>query len=186
MHPSIERPEQLKGKAIGVPSLGTGGIPLLRAYLKDNGVDPDNDVKLIPVGIGAPAMDAIKNNRVQAAMYWLGMVVIFENMGAKFRYFRAPDWDTAVDYTFTALQSTIDKDPQMVEAIARGANKATVFAMANPDCVRKLHWARWPNTKPSTKFVGHIPCSGSRRPASGTCVSRGSRTPRDLRRPGRI
>src|SRR5438552_7636572 len=73
----VKSVRDLKGKAIGVPSLGTGGIPLLRAYLKDNGVDADNDVKLIPVGIGAPAMDAIANNRVQAAMYWLGMVVIF-------------------------------------------------------------------------------------------------------------
>ena len=27
--------------------------------------------------------------------------------------------------------------------------KATIFAWANPDCARRMHWARWPNTKPS-------------------------------------
>jgi len=139
----------LKGKKIGVPSLGTGGIPLLRAYLRTNGLDPDKDVAMIPIGIGASALDAIRTDKVQAGMYWRGMVVIFENAGAKFRSFRDPNWDTAVDYTFTGLQPTIDKDPTMVEAIVRGANMATVFAMANPDCVRKLQWENWPNSKPS-------------------------------------
>jgi NitT/TauT family transport system substrate-binding protein len=139
----------LKGKKIGVPSLGTGGIPLLRAYLRSNGVDPDKDVTLIALGIGAPALEAIRSDKVQAAMYWRGMVVSFENAGAKFRSFRDASWDTSVDYTFSALQKTIDSDPKMVEAIVRGANKATLFAMTNPECVQKLHWAQWPNTKPT-------------------------------------
>jgi NitT/TauT family transport system substrate-binding protein len=145
----IKQIKELRGKNIGVPSLGTGGVPLLRAYLRDNGLDPDSDVHLIPIGIGASALEAINADKVQAAMYWRGMIVIFENKGAKFRYFRAPDWDRSVDYTFTTLQSTIDKDLAMVEAIARGAIKATVFAMANPECVRRLQWATWPNTKPT-------------------------------------
>ncbi|CAN5734712.1 ABC transporter substrate-binding protein [soil metagenome] len=139
----------LKGTKIGVPSLGTGGIPLLRAYLRSNGLDPEKDVTLIPLGIGAPALDAIRTDKVQAAMYWRGMIVIFENSGAKFRAFRDPSWDTSVDYTFSALQKTVDADPKMVEAIVRGSNKATLFAMTNPECVQKLHWAQWPNTKPT-------------------------------------
>jgi NitT/TauT family transport system substrate-binding protein len=27
--------------------------------------------------------------------------------------------------------------------------KATVYALTNPDCARKLHWERYPSTKPS-------------------------------------
>ena len=50
----IKEVKELKGKAIGVPSLGTGGMPLLKAYLRDNGINPDTEVKLIPLGIGAP------------------------------------------------------------------------------------------------------------------------------------
>ena len=47
------------------------------------------------------------------------------------------------------MQTTIDKDPAMVIAIARGVAKATVFALANPDCARKLHWQHYPSTKPT-------------------------------------
>jgi NitT/TauT family transport system substrate-binding protein len=145
----VKRLGDLKGKKIGVPSLGTGGIPLLRSFFRANGVDPDKDIALIPIGIGTSALEALRSDKVQAGMYWGGMIVKFENNGEKFRKFRDPSWDTTVDYTFTALQPIIDNDPKMVEAIVRGANMGTVFAMANPDCARKLEWDYWPSTKPT-------------------------------------
>ncbi len=37
----------------------------------------------------------------------------------------------------------------MVEAIARGAAKAELFAITNPDCVRRIQWKTWPATKPT-------------------------------------
>jgi NitT/TauT family transport system substrate-binding protein len=59
------------------------------------------------------------------------------------------DWRTYPDYSMSTMQATIDKDPAMVIAIARGAAKASVFALANPDCALKLHWAKYPSTRPS-------------------------------------
>lgn len=47
------------------------------------------------------------------------------------------------------MQKTIDSDPAMVEAISRGAAKATLFAQTNPDCTRRIHWAKFPSTKPT-------------------------------------
>jgi NitT/TauT family transport system substrate-binding protein len=47
------------------------------------------------------------------------------------------------------MQRTIDSDPAMVKAIATGAAKASVFVMANPDCERRLHWAKYPASKPN-------------------------------------
>jgi NitT/TauT family transport system substrate-binding protein len=37
----------------------------------------------------------------------------------------------------------------MVEAIARGAAKATLYAQTNPDCTRRIHWKNFPGTKPT-------------------------------------
>lgn len=37
-------------------------------------------------------------------------------------------------------------DPQPLTC---GAAKTTVFALANPDCVRRIQWKTWPNTKPT-------------------------------------
>jgi NitT/TauT family transport system substrate-binding protein len=47
------------------------------------------------------------------------------------------------------MQATIAKDPDMVVAISRGVAKATVYALANPECAVKLHWKYYPATKPS-------------------------------------
>jgi NitT/TauT family transport system substrate-binding protein len=139
----------LKGKTIGVFSLASGAIPLLKSYLAANGLDPNKDVSLIPVGLGAQPVDALRTNKVQALVYWGSANANFENAGLKLRYLSDPDWLKIPDFSLVALQKTIDADPDMIVAIVRGAAKASLFAETNPDCVRKLQWAHWPNTKPT-------------------------------------
>jgi NitT/TauT family transport system substrate-binding protein len=145
----IKDVKELKGKRIGIVSLATGGYPLLKGMLRSNGINPDTDVQIIAVGAGAPALDALKNERVQALMFWQSALTGFENAGAKLRVFRSPQWRAFPDFTLGTLQKTIDSDPAMVEAIARGAAKATLFAETNPECVRKIHWKNYPSTKPT-------------------------------------
>ncbi|VTU45628.1 ABC transporter substrate-binding protein [Variovorax sp. PBL-E5] len=138
-----------KGKNIGIVSLASGGLPLLRSLLKANGLDPDKDVNIIPTGAGAPALEALRSNRVQGLMFWNAAIAGFENAGAKLRLFRSPEWQRLPDFSLTVLQRTAERDPAMVEAIVRGAAKASLFAVSNPECVRKLHWARFPDSKPT-------------------------------------
>jgi NitT/TauT family transport system substrate-binding protein len=64
----IKSVTDLKGKKIGIFSLGTGGAPLLKGYLRSNGIDPDKDVQIIATGAGAPALEARRADRVQALM----------------------------------------------------------------------------------------------------------------------
>jgi NitT/TauT family transport system substrate-binding protein len=140
---------QLKGKKIGLVNLATGGIPFLKSYLAANGVSPDKDVELLPIGFGAQAVQAMKAGRVDALFYWGSANATFENQGLKLRYIDDPAWPKLPDFSMVALSKTIDSDPAMIEAIVRGAVKATVFTMANPDCVRQIQWKRWPDTKPT-------------------------------------
>lgn len=145
----IKDVKDLKGKKIGVFSLGTGGVPLLKAYLRKNGINPDSDVQIIATGAGAPALDALNNDRVQALMFWGQALVGFENAGAALRVLRDPAWSTMPDYTFATLQKTIDSNPAMVEAISRGSAMATLYAQTNPECARRLQWKYFPNSKPT-------------------------------------
>ena len=139
----------LKGKTIGVFSLATGGIAFLKSYLRQNGMDPDRDVTLVATGLGAPAVDALRTGKVQGLLYWAAAMAGFENAGLHLRYLRAPDWRGYPDLSLSTLQKSAAADPRMVEAIARGAARATVFALANPDCVRQVQWERFPATKPT-------------------------------------
>ena len=146
---AMQKVSDFKGKNIGIVSLASGGLPLLRSLLKANGLDPDKDVNIIATGAGAPALEALKSNRVQGLMFWSAAIAGFENAGAKLRLFRSPDWQRLPDFSLTTTQRAIERDPAMVEAIVRGAVKASLFAVSNPECVLKLHWARFPESKPT-------------------------------------
>jgi NitT/TauT family transport system substrate-binding protein len=145
----IRTPADFKGKTIGVFSLATGGIAFMKAYFRSLGMDPAKDIQIIPVGLGAPPVDALRSNRVQALLYWGSALAGFENVGLKLRFFQGDDWARTPDFTLSTLQSTMDADPAMVTAIAKGAAKACVFVTANPDCQRRLQWAAYPSSKPT-------------------------------------
>jgi NitT/TauT family transport system substrate-binding protein len=51
----IKSVADFKGKKIGIVSLATGGVPLLKGMLRSNGLNPDTDVQIIAVGAGARA-----------------------------------------------------------------------------------------------------------------------------------
>lgn len=145
----IKSVKDLKGKTVGLFSLATGGVAYLNTYLRANGLDPGKDVEFVPLGLGAPPVEALRSGKVQGLLYWAAAVSTFENAGLKLRKLVGEDWRSYPDYSLSTMQSTIDKNPAMVTAIARGVAKATVFALANPDCALKLHWAKYPSTKPS-------------------------------------
>ncbi|RZI94963.1 MAG: ABC transporter substrate-binding protein, partial [Rubrivivax sp.] len=138
-----------KGKLIGVPALGAGGVPLLESYFQANGIDPKKDITLVAVGAGPAALAALNAGRVQGLMFWASAIAGFEAMGGKYRYFFNPEWRRNPDYMLATLQSTIDSNPRMVEAVARGVAKASLYAMTNPDCVRQLHWKAYPTHRPT-------------------------------------
>lgn len=139
----------IRGKKIGIVSLGTGGMVLLKGYLRANGINPDADVQIIPTGAGAPALEALKSDRVQALMFWKSAFVGFENAGTKLRILFDPAWRMMPDFTFATLQTVIDGDAAMTEGIARGVAKASLFAQTNPECTRRIHWKNFPSTKPT-------------------------------------
>ena len=138
-----------KGKKIGVFSLGTGGMPLLKGYLRANGIDPDKDVQIIATGAGAPALEALRTDRVQGLMFWGSALTGFQNAGLDMRVLFNPEWRKLPGFTLGTLQKTIDSDPAMVEAIARGAAKATLYAQTHAECTRQIHWKHFPSSKPT-------------------------------------
>lgn len=141
--------KDFKGKRIGIFSLASGTMQLLKGLLLNNGLTIGKDVQIIVVGAGAPALEALKKGRVDGLMFWQTALTSFENSGAKIRVFRNPEWHSLPDYTLATMQATIDTDPAMVEAIVRGAAKAILYASTNPECARQLHWANYPDSKPT-------------------------------------
>lgn len=82
----IKEVAELKGKKIGVISLASGAVPFIKSMLRSAKVDPDS-VELLPVGVGAQALAALRTNRVDALSLFRGSHAALENMGMELRYF---------------------------------------------------------------------------------------------------
>jgi NitT/TauT family transport system substrate-binding protein len=144
---AIKSLADFKGKSIGVSSLGSGGVQLLKAYLRANGLEADKDVTLQPVGFGAGALNALTAGRVDGLMYWASAIASFESAGAKLRYFRAPEWQNYADFSLITSDAVLKDSPAVVEAIVRGMAKASYFTVSNAECARKMFWKQFPQLR---------------------------------------
>jgi NitT/TauT family transport system substrate-binding protein len=80
--PSILR--QLKGKRIGVASLGAAQQLVLQTLLADAGLDPQADVTWVAIGSGATAVTAFTSDAVDVAMSYSQLEVNLQKADAGF------------------------------------------------------------------------------------------------------
>jgi len=139
----------LKGKSIGTAGFGGGGVAMLKSLLQANGLDPDRDITVYATGPVQQAAQALRNNKVQGLFYWASAVAALEDTGLALRRFTDPEWRKLPDYSLAALHGIIVRDPQMLEGLVRGAAKASLFALTNPDCARRVRWSSNPAARPS-------------------------------------
>ena len=146
----IHSAQQLKGKVIGVPSVGGGTFVMLKATIQHLGWDSSKDVEYLAVGGGLPALDALQRGRVQALFLWSSPYAVFEAVGVKLRYFQPEPLPQAGFSQVTNVSlSVVKDDPGLVSAMARALGKSLVFmATAQPEVLTKLHYHIFPNTRP--------------------------------------
>jgi len=145
----VQRVEDLKGKTIGVPALGGSPFVMLKAVFGQLGWDPNQDVTYQAVGVGMPALDALRRGRVAALMAWDAPFATFAAYGADLRLFK-PEPLPQVGFTHTtnASLSIIEKDPGLVAAMARALARSLVFMAAAPqEELSKLHFKVYPESR---------------------------------------
>jgi NitT/TauT family transport system substrate-binding protein len=68
VRPEIVRPEDLRGKAIGISRLGTSIDTAARVGLRHFGLEPEREVAIVQVGSMQNMLGALESGRVQAAI----------------------------------------------------------------------------------------------------------------------
>jgi NitT/TauT family transport system substrate-binding protein len=146
---AISDVRQLKGKSVGVLSLGSGAVPFAKAMFKSVGIDPDKDVKWLPIGLGPQAVNALSNNQVEAIAYWDWGYAILENAGFKFRHFTTPETEKLLSLALIGNEDFVNANPEATIKLAQGIAKATLFTITNPEAAVKIHWQKYPASKPA-------------------------------------
>jgi len=68
-HPSIKRPEDLKGKRIGVSQIGSSTDFIARVAVRRIGLNPDKDVQIVGIGGQGDRWTALTTGQVQASVF---------------------------------------------------------------------------------------------------------------------
>jgi NitT/TauT family transport system substrate-binding protein len=148
---AIQSVKDLKGKKIGVASMGSAGVPVARGILAMNGLDPDKDAQIVVVGEAAQAAALIRSGQVQALSLYDTQYALVESAGQLLRMLDSGPVAKFPSNGFFALEETVRKDRAQAVALTKGYAMGTVFAVANPEAAVKILYDVYPQTKPSGK-----------------------------------
>lgn len=144
----IKKPEDMKGKTVGVVNMATGSVPFTRQVLKSVGIDPDSGVKWLAVGLGATAINAMNKKDIDVWASWDTAVASLENGGFKFNFIKPVWFDDVFGNVIITHEDTIKKHPDWVVKLVRGVAKSVYFGQANPEAAIRNHWKLYPKTMP--------------------------------------
>jgi NitT/TauT family transport system substrate-binding protein len=115
--------EALKGKKVGVSSLGSGPDSLLRDLLKKHGLEGGRDVVILPMGAGTARFQALQAGSVDAAM--LSIPSNFMAAEAGYREmvsFIDQEW-VELQGSVVSTEQVLAAEPSLVEKFIRASLK---------------------------------------------------------------
>ncbi len=128
-----QSPEDLKGLTIATFPPGTIQDTLLRDWLLDNGLDPEEDVDIKGMGPG-DAMSAISAGQIDGVFLPHPAPTLIENEGSgRAVLFSGEIMPNHACCVLVVSGELIRNHPDMVEQIVRTHNKATEYNVANMD-----------------------------------------------------
>ena len=146
---AIKSLADVKGKRIGVLSLSSGAVPFSKAMLASVGIEPERGVTWLPTGIGQQSVHAVKSGQVDAIAYWDWGYAIMENAGLQFRHFVTDDTKNVLSLAIVAHEDFVAANPEATMKFAQAIAKATLFTITNPEAAVRIHWEKYPQSKPA-------------------------------------
>lgn len=144
----IKAMTDLKGKKLGVQSMGSAGTTFAKAFVKEAGLNPEADISFLPIGLGAQAITSVKQNLVDGVIFWDAALAKLAFSGLKLREVPAAnDLRALPDVGLLTRNETLEKNPKMLVGIARALAKGYDYSMANPEAAVLMTWKTYPEAR---------------------------------------
>ncbi len=147
----IHAVKDLQGKRIGVASMASGAVPVVRGLLAMNGMNPDRDAHIVVAGEAAQAAALLRSKQVDALALYDTQFALVENAGQPLRQLGTGPLSKFPSNGLFALEQTLQDRRAQAVAVARGYAMGTVFALANPEAAVRIVYEVFPQTKPAGK-----------------------------------
>ena len=129
--PEITDVRELKGKKVGVSSIGSGPDSMLRDLLRNHGLQGGKDVIILAVGVDSSRYASLANNLTDAVV--LSTPYNFTAQEAGFRElvsFVKHDW-VELQGCIVTREAVLKNDPALVEKYTRATLKGLLSARSN-------------------------------------------------------
>jgi NitT/TauT family transport system substrate-binding protein len=123
----------LKGKVIGVGTAEGSEVAFARGILKDAGLTEKTDYTFLAVGDGGMAVAAFERKDISAYSAAISDMAIMRQRGLPLREITPEKFLAFFGNGYATLQSTIDKDPELIAGFTRALFKGVWFAQANKE-----------------------------------------------------
>ncbi len=128
----IKTAADLKGKVIGTNAYGAGVYFDMLLWLRQNGIDPDKDVKIVETGF-PPAADAIRSGRIDAGPMAQPFALLNEKKGGLRKLFSLSEVASPSVQIFEACsKSYSDANPEVVRAYVQDLKTAMGMLSKDP------------------------------------------------------
>lgn len=132
--PDIQSIQDLKGKRLGVSSIGSGPDSLVRDLLKKRMVDGGKEVTFIAVGAGEDRVMALLGGVVDAAILSSTEKVKLKDADPRFHelysFVKSPDYADTPN-SLIVREDLMKSDPALVEKVVRGNLKGLLYFREN-------------------------------------------------------
>jgi ABC-type nitrate/sulfonate/bicarbonate transport system substrate-binding protein len=128
----------LKGKTLSINTLGSGIYGPMAILLKQNGVDPDKDIKLVEIGFSL-SEDALRSGRVDSAVMNQPFAARAEAKGGVRKLFSLSEQQKNIVHILEACRAEfVDKNPDIAKAYVRDITLGMKKALENRDETLKV------------------------------------------------
>lgn len=132
VRPEVQRPEDLKGKVIAIASPGGSQDQATRLILKKLGLDPDRDVKLLPIGDAKARVIGMETGQIVGSANNLDIAAELVRKG--YRILANSSEVYPVPFSGMATHDQlIRKSPEIVKKWLRAHVRALLFMRQNPE-----------------------------------------------------
>ncbi|MBI2848890.1 MAG: ABC transporter substrate-binding protein [Chloroflexi bacterium] len=130
--PGVETGADIKGKAVVVPSIGSGGHFATKRAMQTLGLDPDKDVTYIPISTGPEQLAALRAKSAAAASVVNPFhITAAKTFGSKELVFTGDIFQSHMDGIGTS-DAKIKDNPDQVKRMIKASIKSVIFLRDNP------------------------------------------------------
>lgn len=141
----------LKGKLVGVPTLANEGVAMVDFAAREARMNPATDIRLIAVGSGAQAGQALRSGQVEAYVAPRSQIKQLEVLGLQTRSLTgSPRFKDLFGSGTFARRDYLAQHRKTAVGVARAVAKSTVFLVNNPEAAILLHWKTYPEQLPQS------------------------------------